>query len=631
MKFLGYNIVTGSLLGAAMLLGAAACTDDHYDIKTDGAGAGNTIWQNVQQNPELTEVADILQKIKVYRRENESSDKSGQTYAGLLDASQSLTFYAPKNGTFDYDAVKAEIEAINTLRQEAAALPAGTEKDQKVDEADNREYTLGVQFAQNHIARFNHESDKASQTVYLLNSKVCYLDAGNAQFNGVKMEGTYPASNGVMHLLDGRSPFSYNVFDYMKSHTSMFSKIYGVLSDPEVDKNEFSESQSIQGTMNSQGQMVYVDSVYVNSNALLDNSHAYIKNEDSLYIAVIPTDQAWDAVYGKIESLYKYGKSYNMSYNSETGKYDTKNQTFNADSLKAYNANQALITNMYFSPGYFHQTFSRTDSVGMINYALYADSLRSTRGTYFYNPNAKGDGEKAGRNPLFGAEGVKPLKASNGYIFAIDDYVYDYTYAYQPKKEITLNYLGQVGFANSELGGKEVITLVDGTNWNKDVTGEVEDNQYLYLYTEKNKRDAYLEIPLRNVLSGKYRVKAVLLPNRICTDNMWITEEKDEETDETVETETMQETVFHCAIYDDENTKAIAETKDISVSDEAVETKVLIDEVTFAKCYDGLPSTISNSFPVLRLTLPRGNKYRPGDHSRYGLSIAKIVLEPIHE
>ena len=255
----------------------------------------------------------------------------------------------------------------------------------------------------------------------------------------------------------------------------------------------------------------------------------------------------------------------------------------------------------------------------MINYAHYADSLRSTRGTYFYNPNAKGDGEKAGRNPLFGAEGVKPIKASNGYIFPIDDYVYDPTYAYQPKKEITLNYLGQVGYTNSELVGKEVITLVDGTNWNKEVIGEVEDNAYLYFYTEQNKRDAYLEIPLRNVLSGKYRVKAILLPNRICTDNMWVTEEKDEETGETVETETMQETVFHCAIYDDESTKAIAETKE------------LIDEVTFSKCYDGLPSSITNSFPVLRLTLPRGNKYRPGKHSRYGLSIAKIVLEPIHE
>ncbi len=630
MKFVGYNIVTGSLLGAAMLLGAAACTDDHYDIKTDGSAAGNTIWQNIKQNSELTEVADILQQIKVYRRENDSSDKSGQTYAGLLDASQSLTFYAPKNGTFDYDAVKAELDAISTLRQEAAQLPAGDEKDSKTTEADNREYTLGVQFAQNHIARFNHESEKSNQAVYMLNSKVCYLDAGNGTFNGVKMEGTYPASNGVMHLLDGRSPFSYNVFDYMKSHTSTFSKVYGVLSDPEIDKNEFSESQSIQGTMNSQGQMVYVDSVYVNSNALLDNSHAYIKNEDSIYIAVIPTDKAWDTAYGKIESLYRYGKSYNMNYSSDDGKYATKNQTFNADSLKSYNANQALITNMYFSPGYFSQEFSRTDSAGMINYALYADSLRSTRGTYFYNSNAKGDGTKAGRNPLFGAEDVTPIKASNGYIFAIDDYVFDPSYAYQKKKEISLNYLGQVGYSNSEMVGKEVITLVDGTNWNKEVTGEVENNAYLYVYTEKNKRDATVEIPLRNVLSGKYRVKAILLPNRICTDNMWVTEEKDEESGETTETEDMQETKFTCEIYDDSGTR-LAQEKDIEVSDVAVETKVLISEVEFTKCYDGLPSSITNSFPVMRITLPRGNKYRPGDHSRYGLSIAKIVLEPIHE
>ena len=59
----------GGVLGAAMLLGFASCSDDHYDIKTGGAAsANNTIWQNIQATPQLDSLGMILNRVRVYTK-----------------------------------------------------------------------------------------------------------------------------------------------------------------------------------------------------------------------------------------------------------------------------------------------------------------------------------------------------------------------------------------------------------------------------------------------------------------------------------------------------------------------------------------------------------------------------------
>ena len=86
-----------------MLMGMASCSDDHYDIRTDdspaGVTAGRTIWQNIEANPDLSDFAEILKKIKVYRKEEDKS--ATLTYAELLNSPQSFTVWAPLNDTYD--------------------------------------------------------------------------------------------------------------------------------------------------------------------------------------------------------------------------------------------------------------------------------------------------------------------------------------------------------------------------------------------------------------------------------------------------------------------------------------------------------------------------------------------------
>lgn len=613
MKIISNNILKCGLFGGVLLMSVSACTDDHYDIRIAEESAKNTIWQNVMADPQLDSLAMILQRVKVYRREPVGSSESQLTYAQLLDQPQSFTLWAPKNGTYN---AKTWLDQLDKIDQMTDKVEAATE-----------EYKIGLQFAQNHIARYNYESNMSEQEVRMMNSKICYYDRSNNLFNGVKLDESESAhvssSNGMVHVLDGLSPFAYNVYDYMKEHTTVFSKVYNALSDPEFETTEFDEDESIPGALNEEGEMVYVDSVFTTTNEILNSSSADISNEDSLYLAVIPTNEAWDAAYAKVAALYNYADEYSVGYSTSSGSYNTEKYTLNADSLQSRNATMALLSSMYFTPGNFGTTFSRTDSAGIVNYALYADSLFSTNYTCFYNPTP------GQRNILFGDESLVPIKASNGYIFAISDYQYDPSYSFQSEIEYSLAYSTYVGYSNNQIAeaSGEVIELTSDywDAYSEDnlsgVKGTVEDNTYRYFYTDAS-RDAYFTILLPNVYSGKYRVLAEILPNRVYTSNKWFDEDG---------TEIMQESKFYAQIFLDGETRALAKSDDITVDDYQVQRYVLFDEIEFTRCYASLPSTVSGCYPTLRFTLPRGKSYRPVDDVPYGLSISKIILEPVRE
>ena len=115
-------------------------------------------------------------------------------------------------------------------------------------------------------------------TEHVYNSKLATYNAGQRLFNGVEQLDTeIPSSNGVLHALKGVSPFAFNIYDYIGEHQNEFQTIYNALTDPAINKRIFSESSSTPGGMNSEGQMVYIDSVYSYSNELLDQSGAQIK------------------------------------------------------------------------------------------------------------------------------------------------------------------------------------------------------------------------------------------------------------------------------------------------------------------------------------------------------------------
>lgn len=600
MKSIYQNTVKAGLLGAAVLLGFTACTDDHFDIQPSTVSGSNTIWQNVEANADLDSVAMILRRCKVMKSQTDKSAK--QTYAELLATSQQLTAWLPKNGTFNAKQYLDELDSAAVLR--AKDEMAGT----------RAEYDVANRFARNHIARFNYESNMGEQRIALMNSKIVNYNAGEGTFNGVKLDAANAnilSSNGMLHVLDGESQFAYNVFERLQVD-SRFAKIYG-----DIDKYNvytFSSSSSTQGSMNHNGSMEYVDSVWSRTNSLMTDARlTYLTDEDSLYVSVIPTDAAYEAARQKLHGLFKYAKNYNYAWDASKRDWTNKGTNalkFNTDSLTTYNVTSGILSASTFSVGYNSEgPVTTSNPQAFLNHVLTADSLNSNAGLVIYNK------DKGNVNPIFdGQTADDAIKASNGYIFAVDNYNYDPSYSFIQKMNINGHNTSQVTGSTSEQA--QYVTL-DKENQNAEVNVDAlgADNYYYYFPVSGNSQ-LNIDFKLNRVLSTKYKISIVLLPNRVNINNI-----RTEDDGTIIE----EKPVFDVQIRDDKGSMIGKPVKNVSVDQDKVEKKVLWEEFEFPYAYFGLPSGYE-SFPVLRISMSYAQQ-RKGKCK--ALSIAKVILEPV--
>lgn len=600
MKSIYQNTVKAGLLGAAVLLGFTACTDDHFDIQPSTVSGSNTIWQNVEANADLDSVAMILRRCKVMKSQTDKSAK--QTYAELLATSQQLTAWLPKNGTFNAKQYLDELDSAAVLR--AKDEMAGT----------RAEYDVANRFARNHIARFNYESNMGEQRIALMNSKIVNYNAGEGTFNGVKLDAANAnilSSNGMLHVLDGESQFAYNIFERLQVD-SRFAKIYG-----DIDKYNvytFSASSSTQGSMNHNGSMEYVDSVWSRTNSLMSDAWlTKLTDEDSLFVSVIPTDAAYEAARQKIHGLFKYAKNYNYAWDASKRDWTNKGTNalkFNTDSLTTYNVTSRILSASSFSVGYNSEgPVTTSNPQAFLNHVLTADSLNSSARLVIYNK------DKGNVNPIFdGQTADDAIKASNGYIFAVDNYNYDPSYSFIQKMNINGHNTSQVTGSTSEQA--QYVTL-DKENQNAEVNVDAlgADNFYYYFPVSGNSQ-LNIDFKLNNVLSTKYKISIVLLPNRVNINNI-----RTEEDGIVIE----EKPVFDVQIRDDKGAVIGKAVKNVSVDQDKVEKKVLWEAFEFPYAYFGLPSGYE-SFPVLRVSMSYAQQ-RKGKCK--ALSIAKVILEPV--
>lgn len=600
MKSIYQNTVKAGLLGAAVLLGFTACTDDHFDIQPSTVSGSQTIWQNIEANADLDSVAMILRRCKVMKSQTDKAAQ--QTYAELLATSQQFTAWLPKNGTFNAKQYLDELDSAAVLR--AKDEMAGT----------RAEYDVANRFARNHIARFNYESNMGDQRIALMNSKIVNYNAGEGTFNGVKLDAANAnvlSSNGMLHVLDGESQFAYNIFERMQVD-SRFAKIYG-----DIDKYNvytFSASSSTPGSMNHNGSMEYVDSVWSRTNSLMTDARlTYLTDEDSLYVSVIPTDAAYEAARQKLQGLFKYAKNYNYAWDASKRDWTNKGTNalkFNTDSLTTYNVTSRILSASSFSVGYNSEgPVTTSNPQAFLNHVLTADSLNSARALVIYNK------DKGNVNPIFdGQTADDAIKASNGYIFAVDNYNYDPSYSFIQKMNINGHNTSQVTGSTSEQA--QYVTL-NNENQNAEVNVDAlgVDNFYYYFPVSGNSQ-LNIDFKLNNVLSTKYKISIVLLPNRVNINNI-----RTEEDGTVIE----EKPVFDVQIRDDKGSVIGKAVKNVSVDQDKVEKKVLWEAFEFPYAYFGLPSGYE-SFPVLRISMSYAQQ-RKGKCK--ALSIAKVILEPV--
>ena len=411
-----YKSMAGALVLAVASQGIVGCSDswnEHYDMAD--ANGTESLLQLVENNPQLSDFLSLLKATHTYNNNHRTS----VTYADLLNADQTLTVWAPVNGTFN-------IDSLLVLCQ--------------TEQGDS---TVGQHFVMNHIAHNLYNMNVATkEDVKMLNDKYLKLNS-KALYNASVLPNEYnlPATNGLLHIIDDDAQYTYNIYEGLTS-MSEFSYIGKFLSH--YEKQELDENLSIQAGI-VDGKKVYSDSVMVKENILF-RVFDRIMSEDSTFAMLVPDQQTWQPVYEEASRYFNFGS------------------VEKADSLTDYWTNVSLIRDLIFNRNVQR---SEKDSI-------FTTSVNAAEWPYhvYYKPFEPGG--------LMDPANIKDsLLCSNGYIYRIKQWpftaedLYFHPIVVQGEREAnltsykdcTLNYRSAIGDSISGNGYVDIVPRTSTSNW----------------------------------------------------------------------------------------------------------------------------------------------------------------------
>ncbi len=341
----------GVMLSAGMILAAVSCTDysDYNTVPSAGdqPSAGKTLWENISSDPQLTKFAALAQKSK---------------FSETLNSPRFFTLWAPVDGSFN------DVEYNRLMASDSA--------------------TIVKQFMQQHMTEYNYPISSA-----LENTTIVSLNAKHHPFTKDAFDGfpystvNIPATNGVMHKINGMSEFYHNLYenidnltgcDLLKQYIQKYDEYY-------LDVNA-----SVIGPLRD-GKQTYLDSVMKKRNNVINSiMRANLEDEDSTFCMLIPNDNAWEKAYEAIHPCYNYIPK--LDY------MDIQKKTLVASSLKATDAKadtpaeadgelqdsltcRNIVNNLVFS----NNSPYNQPLFGKGTYASSADSAYTTSGRFITN------------------------------------------------------------------------------------------------------------------------------------------------------------------------------------------------------------------------------------------------------
>ncbi len=441
---------------ALSLLAVGAVTscsdfDDYNTTPSDPLASGNqTLWENIQQNPQLSDFATLVKRTG---------------FDSQLASTRAYTVWAPLNGTFDL----AAYQALN-------------------------DSTLLQRFVKGHVAQYEHvASGQMNERVHMLNGKsFSFAGQGAYTFGSLPVNAVnLPGNNGVMHVLNGAAPFYPNLYEHIMANQQdtllqQFFKQY--------ELTELDTRNSVKGPVVG-GIQTYIDSVLVTSNSLLRTVSASLTNEDSTYTFLLPNDQAYQAMYDKVKPYFTFintTKVYDVDKFADYKGTTTKEVTVDAEFLSDSLTRRTIVRNLAFSNNDEYNKW-------ITERGEFTDTMRSTNRTKFSNP----------REIL--SHTVKKETMSNGYAHTVDSLAFYPWETYLPELEIsplmeayTENSRTRFNFAT------RTVNFIDptGTFFGPDVT----EMRYLWIYPTGEYVLPQVFINLPGVMAATYKFYCVFMP-----------------------------------------------------------------------------------------------------------------------
>ena len=558
---------------AAALLTATSCSDfdDYNEVQVNPEAAANlSLWENIEQNPQLSDFEELIKKAG---------------FDDELQGSHYYTVWAPLNGTFD-KSIYADMDQAALLKN----------------------------FVYNHVADYNHPiSGDINNKVFTLNRKTYNFTgvSGTFTFAGITLaQANIPSTNGLMHTLDGAAMYYDNIYDYILCLGEGYESINAYFKRYET--SVLDEANSVKGPMVN-GLQTYVDSVMIVDNSLVRRLGAQLQNEDSSYTVLLPTDKAWENKYNAIKPYYNFitntvGQDLRGTSSSSSIKQintgDIDNAYFQDSIIKRFITNTIVYSNNDTYNSFFVDGREITPT----------DSVRLPNGRKYSNPA-----------DLLAYQVGEPVKMSNGWIRNVDSIAFYSWETYAP--EININPQSQAGLvtaAAASSGGWNILFSDAVTKWG-DFT---ETNGVLRFYNiepsgDRTKPELHTFLP--NVLSTKYKFYVVFVPGAIIGED-----NRPNQVNFTLNycdaNGKLQKYNFSSDLKND-NPK----TQKPFVNDTSKVDTMYIGEFTFPVSYYGLPENGGKAImPDLKISSPMSvfNATLLNTYTR-ALRIAAIIMKPV--
>lgn len=395
-----YKNKIGMMVMAGAVLAITSCSDysDYNTVPVDSTPtADKTLYENIKSISNLSDFATIIDKVN---------------YGKVLATSQYYTIWAPVNGTYD---------AKEIMAMDSASI---------VD-----------RFLKQHMAQFSYQvSGDVDERVISLNDK--HHSFTNVKFDEFDMElVNIPSSNGMLHAIKGASAYYNSIYQYVEQVKGL-DCIANFIK--EYDEKYIDTYRSVKGPMVN-GQQTYLDTVWTLTNPVVKTIlRANIEDEDSMYVMLLPTDDAWKKAKKSIDPKYKYitGFRYMDITENGTGAASLKSSTALVDKAIAINADlytdslpkTFVARNLVYSLSYPQNAPLATGQ--LIGTAEREDTLYSTTRTKISNVAEvlSHCGEKE--------------RMSNGYVRVIDSLCFKPQETYNP----VLSYQSPIRTLNMKVG-----------------------------------------------------------------------------------------------------------------------------------------------------------------------------------
>ncbi len=619
---------TSTYIGALTLglaaMAVASCSDtwdDHYDTVEESV-ANETLWEIISNNSELSNFAEVAEQVHYYR--DEEHPQESYTFKDMLNGSQIITVWAPTN-----DALTQQ--EWNTWKELASTSG----------------YTVQQQLLGNSISLWRQNATgSVIDTLTMINGKKIEFNRPDGTMGGSAMlETNIAASNGILHTVEPEVPFNYNIYEFLKDEANTTSSNLSTFHSyiVENDTTYFSEDNSIEGNPDEDGNPTYVDSVYFTSNNLLHSTHRYptstntdqyltynesfgadIDAEDSVFVALLPTDNAWQKAYDMLKPYYNYASVYIDSEKGNNGNSATRTVS-DTDSLMEKCINMDIISplvyNVNMQPNAAGRigTWEIDDFLANCNQASYilntfGDTLRSDD---TWQPSDLFQGTQT--------------EMSNGVGIISDNWNIPFK-LYKPD-------------INIEVGTSAVYNISDFTNSSNTITtvsfsnstasawidslGRVSHDNF-YTFTPRSEATNMninfklvgndQELVETEVMSGKYDIYVVCVPNFYITSS------------DTIYGDVKLANIGATINYNDGNVDASARTpsdatfsttEDITYTGEKVDTLLLFEDFEFPVSYKNM----LQCYPTLTLTIRRTTAALRREGYSNTINIDRIILK----